>query len=61
MKINFEDGGYVEIAKTKDSVVIVVQAYDSTDNLKTITNACEISLSQFQALCQDIYEPKNTN
>lgn len=61
MKLSFEDGGYIEITKTNDKVTIVVQARDATNTLKTITNACEVTLQQFKELCQGIYEPQPTN
>ncbi len=61
MKLPFKDGGYIEITKAADKVIIVVQAHDATNTLKTITNACEITLQQFKDLCQGIYDPQPTN
>lgn len=54
MKLEFKEGGYIEILKTNGKVVIVIQAQDATDTLKTITNACELTPQQFQELCKDL-------
>ena len=51
MKITFAEGGYIEITATNDKVLVVIQAQDATDTLKNITNACEITLDQFEELC----------
>lgn len=61
MKIKFEDGGHIDITKSGDNVIIIIQAKDGAHNLKTITNACELTIQQFKDLCQDIYAPQSTN
>jgi hypothetical protein len=56
MKLNFEEGGYIEITKSQEQVMVVIQAQDATNTLKTITNACEMTLQQFKDLCKDFYD-----
>ena len=54
MKITFSEGGYIEITATNDKVLVVIQAQDATDTLKSITNACELTTKQFQDLCESL-------
>ena len=54
MKITFAEGGYIEITATNDKVLVVIQAQDATDTLKSITNTCELTTKQFQDLCASL-------
>jgi 5,10-methenyltetrahydromethanopterin hydrogenase len=36
--------------KEQNNIVIIIQAQDSTDKLKIITNACEITVEQFKEI-----------
>ena len=56
MKIDFEDKSYIEIKKSSepDKVVILIQAKDSENPLKKITNCVEITTTQFRQLVSEI-------
>jgi DNA-directed RNA polymerase subunit L len=40
--------------KQEDKVIIVIQAQDESNTLKTITNACEITMEQFKSMCDEL-------
>lgn len=54
MKIDFEDKSFIEIKKSDDKVLIIVQAKDTENPRKNITNICEITMEQFKSLCIEI-------
>lgn len=54
MKITFDDGGHIEFTQSDDKVLVVIQARDATNPLKTTTNAAELTIDQFQELCAAI-------
>jgi hypothetical protein len=55
MKVT-EDNGYVEIRKSDESgkVLVIIQAKDSANPLKTITNCVEITVEQYKQLISDV-------
>lgn len=56
MKISFDDKSYISCQKSAEpgKVVIVISAKDSTDPLKKITNAVELTADEFKKLIADI-------
>ncbi len=51
MKIEFDDGSYIEVTKSdSDKIVIVISAKDHMNPLKKITNAAEVTKEQFKQL-----------
>lgn len=57
MKIQFDDGSYVEIKKSDvsaDKLMIIVSAKDHVNSLKKITNAAEVTKEQFKQLISDV-------
>lgn len=56
MKIQFDDGSYVEIkpSDTPDKLLIIVSAKDHMNSLKKITNAAEVTLEEFKKLISDV-------
>jgi tRNA threonylcarbamoyladenosine modification (KEOPS) complex Pcc1 subunit len=54
MKIEFEDKSFIEIKKSNDKVIIMIQAKDHTNSLKKITNAVEITAEEFKKLISDV-------
>lgn len=55
MKVQFDDGSYIEI-KSSDSgkFIITISAKDHLNSLKKITNAAEITKEQLQQLLSDV-------
>lgn len=57
MKIKFDDKSYIEVQKTQDNkYLIIIQAKDSSNSRKNITNVCELTFEQFQSLFNSIKE-----
>jgi len=57
MKIKFEDKSFVEVQKTPDNkILLIIQARDSSNSRKHITNVCELTFDQFQSLFNSIKE-----
>lgn len=55
MKIEFDDGGYVNIYKNPEGkVMITLFAIDSNNKLKRIANSVLISLEEFNAIYKEI-------
>lgn len=56
MRINFEDSSYIEIKKSdnSDNIVIIIQAKDSINSLKKITNAVEVTKEQLESLIEGL-------
>jgi len=55
MKIQFDDGSYVEIKKSDgDKLLVIVAAKDHLNPLKKITNAAEITKEQLKQLLSDV-------
>lgn len=55
MKIDFEDGGYVEFSKSDTgSVIIKICAKDLLNSMKKIINSVEISKEEFKNLINSI-------
>lgn len=56
MKIQFDDGSYVEIKKsdTSDKLLIIISAKDHVNSLKKITNAAEVTKEQLKQLISDV-------
>ena len=55
MKINFEDKSSIECRKSDTgSIFIIISAKDSSNPLKKITNAVEITADEFKKLISDI-------
>lgn len=59
MRIDFDDKSYLEFKKISDKVLITIQAKDSTNILKKITNTCEITVEQFKELCYSLLDKDN--
>lgn len=55
MRINFEDESYIECRKSDSpgKIIIVIQAKDSNNPLKRITNAVEMSEEEFRKLISE--------
>lgn len=55
MKITFEDKSYIDCYKSNEpgKIVLVISAKDSSDPLKKITNACEISVDDFKKMVEE--------
>ncbi len=56
MKITFEDKSYIEVRKSENpgKVIVIISAKDHDNTLKKITNAVEITTSEFSQLISDI-------
>lgn len=54
MKIQFEDKSFIECRIESNKVIIIISAKDSTDKLKKISNAVELSLEEFKNLISDL-------
>lgn len=56
MRITFEDKSYVECYKSNEpgKIVLVISAKDSSDSLKKITNAVEVTAEEFKKLISDV-------
>ncbi len=55
MKIEFDDGSYIEVTKSdSDKIVIVISAKDHMNPLKKITNAAEVTKEQFKQLISNV-------
>lgn len=54
MRIDFDDGSYVEFRKSDDKYLIIVSAKDAQNSLKRITNAAEISVEELNSLIKSI-------
>ena len=56
MKIQFDDGSYVEIRKSDepDKILVIVSAKDHMNPSKKITNAAEMTMEQFKKLISDV-------
>ena len=56
MKITFDDKSYVDCYKSNEpgKVVLVISAKDSSDPLKKITNAVELTTEEFKKLLSDV-------
>ena len=54
MKIQFDKHSYIEMFKEDNKIVIIVQAQDGSNKLKTISNACEITIEEFKSLYEDL-------
>jgi len=56
MKITFNDKSFIECTKSDNpgKIIITISAKDSSDNLKKITNAVEITTEEFKRLISDV-------
>ena len=56
MKIIFEDKSYIDCYKSNQpgKIMIVIAAKDTSDPLKKITNAVELTIDEFKKLIADI-------
>lgn len=56
MKIQFDDKSYIEVRKSDNpgKIIITISAKDYDNPLKKITNAVEITISEFQQLISDV-------
>lgn len=56
MKITFEDKSYIDCYKSNEpgKIVLVISAKDSSDPLKKITNAVELTSDEFKKLLSDV-------
>lgn len=55
MKLEFTDKSFIEFKKSTDGkVIILFQARDHQNTLKTITNSSELTEAQFKFLISDI-------
>lgn len=55
MKISFDDKSSIEFRKSDSgNIVIIISAKDSSNPLKKITNAVEITTDEFKKLSSDI-------
>lgn len=56
MKITFDDKSFIQCCKSDNpgKVIITISAKDSSDKLKKITNAVEITIEEFKQLISDI-------
>jgi len=53
MKINFDDGSFVEIKKNDGKIILIIQAKDHSNEFKKITNVIEITDEEFKKLISD--------
>lgn len=62
MKITFNDKSFVECVKSDNpgKIIITISAKDGSDPLSKITNACELTATEFQKLISDIVSPSST-
>ena len=51
MKIAFDDKSYIDVQKSGDKVIIIIQAKDTENPRKNITNICELTVDQFKSIC----------
>lgn len=56
MKITFDDKSYIEVRKSDnpDKIIIIISAKDHDNPLKKITNAVEITITEFKKLISDV-------
>lgn len=56
MKITFDDKSYIDCYKSNEpgKIVLVISAKDSSDPLKKITNAVELTSDEFKKLLSDV-------
>jgi hypothetical protein len=56
MKIQFNDGSYIECSKSNNpnKIMIIISAKDNENPLKKINNAVEISVEEFKTLISDM-------
>lgn len=56
MKITFDDKSFIECRKSDnpDKIIITISAKDSSNALKKITNAVEITTDEFKKLISGI-------
>jgi hypothetical protein len=56
MKIVFEDKSYVDIVKSNEpgKIIITIQAKDTTNALKKISNSVDLTLEQWQQLINGV-------
>lgn len=53
MKINFDDGSFVDCQRLDDKVIIVIQAKDINNEIKNIINTVEMTVEEFRRLISD--------
>lgn len=56
MKVQFDDGTYVElkVADDPDKLLLIVSAIDQLNNKKKVINAAEMTKEQFKKLISDV-------
>ena len=54
MRVDFEDGSYVEIKKTDDKITVIISAKDHLNQSKKIINAAEMTIDEFKKLISDV-------
>jgi hypothetical protein len=54
MKKEFEDKSFIEFKKSKNGIIIIMGARDSTNNLKLLVNSKEISEEEFREMVNDL-------
>lgn len=54
MKIQFDDGSYVDCKLDTDKVILIISARDYDNPRKKINNTVELSLAEFKQLISDI-------
>lgn len=52
MRIDFQDKSYIEVKKSDEEgkILVIVQAKDTENPRKNITNICEITIEQLKEL-----------
>jgi nitrate reductase NapAB chaperone NapD len=54
MKIKFEDSSFIEVHKSDNKIIVIIQAKDYSNPLKKICNTVELTKEEFQQLISDI-------
>lgn len=54
MKIQFQDGSYVDCQKSNGKIILLISAKDYDNPLKKINNSVELTTEQFQQLISDV-------
>lgn len=54
MKIQFDDGSYIDCKQNSDKVILIISAKDYENPRKKINNTVELSVEEFKQLISDI-------
>jgi hypothetical protein len=54
MKIQFDDGSYVDCKKDNDKIILIISARDYENPRKKINNTVELTIEEFKQFISDI-------